>query len=107
MVTAHSAFAYFCRDFDFKAIPVLGLTTQDQPTPGYIQQVIQSIREKKVEVIFPQIGSNPKILDSIVNETGVKVGDALLADTPHSENPTYIAMIKHNVLAISNAYASP
>lgn len=104
LVTAHAAFAYFCRDFNFKSVPILGLSSQDQSTPGYIQTVIQNIREKRIHVVFPQEGANPKILDSIVSETGVLLGKPLLADTPSSLDPSYIAMITQNINVIAEAF---
>lgn len=104
LVTAHAAFAYFCRDYDFKALPVLGLSTQDQPTPGYIETVVKNIRKKQIDVIFPQKGSNPKILDSIITETGARIGIPLLTDTPHPSEPLYISMMRHNVRAIVTAF---
>ena len=45
------------------------------------------------------------MLEAMVRETGVKVGAALLSDTPGSEHPTYASVIRHNVNAIVEALA--
>lgn len=104
LVTAHSAFAYFCRDFKFKSMPILGLTDQENPSPEHLQEVISEIRNRKIKVLFPEIGANPKWLNSIKQETGVILGTPLKADAPAEGQPEYILMIQHNVNAISSAF---
>ena len=55
--------------------------------------------------MFPEDQANPKILQEIVRETSVKLGEPLVADgtSPHAH--TFEDMLKYNVEAIVKALA--
>lgn len=103
LATSHAAFAYFCREFGFKGVPIQGLTAEQEPSPTYLRDVVDTIRREHVIAIFPEVGSNPKILANMVKETGTRVGRPLLAGSPTAEDPTYEAMIRYNVMAMVDA----
>ncbi|MEM7390824.1 MAG: metal ABC transporter substrate-binding protein [Verrucomicrobiota bacterium] len=104
LCTAHAAFGYFCRDFGFRAAPVQGLTKERNPSPSYLAETIGMIRKLKIPAVFPENTANPKILSSMVQETGVTLGGTLLADAPSDEHPTYIGTFRHNVSTIVAAF---
>jgi len=103
LVTAHAAFSYFCKEFGFKSIPVLGLSRQDEASATYITEAVKAIRDNGIKAVFPEDQANPKVLREIVRETGVKIGDYLVADGTHPEAHTFSAMLRHNVDAIVKA----
>ncbi len=100
LATAHAAFNYFCREFRFHAVPVQGLSTQDQPTPAHLKKVLDTLHKEDVPVVFPEVATNAKVFEGIQNQTGIKVGGHLLAGTPPVDNPTYEEMVKHNINTI-------
>lgn len=100
LVTAHAAFGYFCKEYGFKSVPVLGIGRSDDASPQYIAQTIQVIREHKIRAVFPEDQANPKVLTEIVRSTGVKLGEALVADGTAKEAHTFETMLSHNVRAI-------
>jgi ABC-type Zn uptake system ZnuABC Zn-binding protein ZnuA len=103
LVTAHAAFGYFCKEYGFKAVPVLGIARSDDASPQYIALAIQVIREHKIRAVFPEDQANPKVLAEIVRSTGVKTGDSLVADGTSREAHTFETMMAHNVNAIVKA----
>jgi zinc/manganese transport system substrate-binding protein len=103
LVTAHAAFGYFCKEYGFKAVPVLGIARSDDASPQYIAQAIQVIREHKIRAVFPEDQANPKVLAEIVRSTGVKTGDPLVADGTSRAAHTFETMMAHNVNAIVKA----
>lgn len=103
LVTAHSAFGYFCKEFGFQSIPILGLAREDQVTPKYLIAAVKVIKEKKIRAVFPEDQANPKVLAEITRETGVKVGKPLIADGTSALATSYEVMMKHNVSAIAEA----
>ena len=105
LATAHAAFAYFCNDYGFEQLSVLGVTTEEQPNPQHLANVITELKHKQVKAIFPETASNPKVLESMVRETGIRTGGYLLAGSPDPDNPSYEAMIKHNITIIVEALA--
>jgi zinc/manganese transport system substrate-binding protein len=100
LVTGHAAFSYFCKEFGFKNIPILGLGREDEASAQYVAQAVQLIRENNIRAAFAEDQANPKILKEIVRETGVKLGKDLVADGTSPEAHTFEAMLKHNVEAI-------
>jgi zinc/manganese transport system substrate-binding protein len=100
LTTAHAAFGYLCREFGLRSITVQGLSTEEDPRPGYLKDVIKTLKDNDVRAVFPEDNANPKVVASMVRETGVKVGGALLAGTLPKDNPTYEAMVRQNITTI-------
>jgi zinc/manganese transport system substrate-binding protein len=103
LVTGHAAFGYFCKEFGFKSIPVLGIAREDTASPQYVTEAVKIVRENKVRAVFPEDQANPKVLVEITRETGAKVGKALIADGTSVNGHTFETMLKHNVDAIVSA----
>ncbi len=106
LVTAHAAFGYFCKEYGFKTIPMLGIGRSDDISAQYIAQTIQAIRDHKIKAVFPEDQANPKVLTEIVRSTGVKTGEALIADGTAKDAHTFETMLSHNVRAIVAALKS-
>ncbi|GEP44982.1 metal ABC transporter substrate-binding protein [Brevifollis gellanilyticus] len=100
LVTAHAAFGYFCKEYGFKSVPVLGIGRSDDTSTQYIAQTIKVIRDNKIRSVFPEDQANPKVLTEIVRSTGVKLSDPLVADGTAKEAHTFETMFSHNVRTI-------
>lgn len=105
LVTAHAAFGYFCKEFGFEPISVLGIGRGDDASMKHVAATIQSIRDNKIKAVFPEDQANPKVLTEIVRSTGVKLGETLIADGTAKEAHTFETMLTHNVNAIVSALA--
>jgi len=99
--TAHAAFAYFCRDFGFKAIPVQGINREQMPDASTLARLIATLKEDQVPAIFPEQSSNPKILEALTADTGIRLAPPLVADGTTADS--YIAMVDYNVETIVKA----
>ncbi len=106
LVTAHAAFGYFCKEYGFKSIPVLGLGRSDEASPQYLAQAIEAIRSHKIKAVFPEDQANPKVLAEMTRSTGAKIGGALVADGTAQHAHTFEAMLRHNVGVIVAALKS-
>jgi zinc/manganese transport system substrate-binding protein len=98
LATAHAAFGYFCKDHGFEAISVQGVNREQMPDPKKLAALVKELKENEVGAIFPEKESNPKILEALTKDTGIKLGDALIADGSTADG--YEAMVRHNVTAI-------
>lgn len=108
LATAHAAFGYFCREFGFRAVPVQGLDAESDPSPSYLAETIDAIRSNNIPVVFPEQTANPKVLESLTREAGVKLGPTLIADaTGTGRAATYEGMMRHNIEAIASALGRP
>ena len=104
LATAHAAFNYFCKDFGFTAHPIQGINREQMPDPKKMAALIETLKKENVAAIFPEKESNPKILQTLTNDTGIKLGEPLIADGVGVSS--YEEMMKHNVGAIVKALAN-
>ncbi|MFT7512976.1 MAG: zinc/manganese transport system substrate-binding protein [Candidatus Omnitrophota bacterium] len=101
--TSHLAFGYFCKEFGFKAVPVLGLNKEQDPSPAHLAETIEILRKYQVKAVFPEVQANPKALTTIAAEAGITVGKPLMADSLTQAHPTYIDMMRYNISTIVEA----
>ncbi|MFT4177133.1 MAG: metal ABC transporter substrate-binding protein [Luteolibacter sp.] len=101
LATAHAAFNYFCKDFGFTPIPVQGVNREQSPDPQQLAKLVQTLKSHKVLAIFPEQESNPKILQTLTQDTGIRLGQPLIADGTGGK--TYEEMVKQNVTNIVDA----
>lgn len=104
LATAHAAFNYFCRDFGFTAHPVQGMNREQMPDPKELAALVAELKTNHVAAIFPEKESNPKILKTLTTDTGIRLGDPLIADGTGGTG--YQQMVRHNVTAIVKALGS-
>ncbi len=103
LATAHAAFNYFCKDYDFTAHPLQGINREQMPDPQRLAELIADLKKNQVGAIFPEKESNPKTLQTLTHDTGILLGDPLIADGVGTTD--YETMMRHNVNAIVKALA--
>lgn len=104
LLTSHDALGYFARDHDFTILAVQGLSTVDEPGSREIAELIRTIRESGVNVVFAENAQNPRVLQEITRETGARLGGVLYVDAlGEDEAATYEDMMRHNVSVIVGA----
>ena len=111
LVTAHDAFNYFGKAYDFNVVGLQGLSTATEAGVQDVQNLSKFIIDNKIKAIFVE-SSVPKrtieALQAAVNSKGhdVEIGGTLYSDAlgnPGTEEGTYIGMFKYNVNTIVNA----
>ena len=103
LATAHAAFNYFCKDFGLTPHPVQGLNREQMPDPKQLAALVADLKTNHVAAIFPEKESNPKILTTLTNDTGIRLGEPLIADGTGGVG--YVEMVRHNVTAIVKGLA--
>ena len=98
LATTHAAFGYFCQEHGFESFAVQGVNREQMPDAATLAKLIAGLRDRKVPVIFPESTSNPKTLDAITADTGIRLGDVLHADATGAAD--YETMMRENVTAI-------
>ncbi|MFT3991887.1 MAG: metal ABC transporter substrate-binding protein [Luteolibacter sp.] len=103
LATAHAAFNYFCKDFGFTPIPIQGINREQSPDPLELAKLVRELKSQNVLALFPEQESNPKILQTLTQDTGIRLGKPLIADGTGGK--TYEQMIRENVGNIVDALA--
>lgn len=111
LVTAHDAFNYFGKSFDFEVVGLQGLSTATEAGVQDVQKLATFIIEKQIKAIFVE-SSVPKrtieALQAAVKSKGqeVLIGGTLYSDAlgnPGTPEGTYIGMFEYNTNTIVNA----
>lgn len=106
LVTNHDTFGYFARRYGFEvvgtALGSLSTETAD-PSAADLAKLSESIKATKVRAIFAENVNNPKVMQRLASEAGVKLAPPLYTDAlgpVDGEGGTYVKMIRHNVTTI-------
>jgi len=111
LITAHDAFNYFGRAYDFEVRGLQGISTATEAGAGDVQTLAQYIADNTVSAIFVETSvplRNIEALQAAVKSRGyaAKIGGSLFSDAmgdPSTPEGTYIGMVRHNVNTIVNA----
>lgn len=108
LITAHDAFGYFGKAYNFEVIGLQGVSTDSEASTADLQNLSKLIVERQIPAIFVESSVSPKYIEAVkeaVNSKGfnVRVGGVLYSDalgnygTPEG---TYVGMFEYNVNTI-------
>ncbi|ODT05576.1 MAG: metal ABC transporter substrate-binding protein [Mesorhizobium sp. SCN 65-20] len=106
IITSHDAFDYFENAYGITFLAPEGLSTEAEASAADVAALIRQVRDDKASAIFVENITNPRLIEQISAETGVKVGGTLYSDALSKADgpaPTYIEMMKNNIAAIKGA----
>lgn len=99
LITSHDAFQYYGRRYGIRLESMLGVSTDSDVQTSDIRRLNEVIRESNVPAIFIESTINPKQLEQIARDNGIKIGGKLYSDSlgdGDSPASTYIDMLRHN-----------
>ncbi|MEL6810109.1 MAG: zinc ABC transporter substrate-binding protein [Bacteroidota bacterium] len=110
LVTAHDAFNYFGKAYQFEVVGLQGLSTATEAGVQDVQRLSQFIIENNVKAIFVESSVPRRTIEALqqaVKSKGhdVKIGGSLYSDalgSPGTPEGTYIGMFTYNVNTIVN-----
>ena len=109
VITSHDAFGYFASAYGVTFLAPVGVSTDAEPSAKGVAALIRQIKQQKIKALFVENITNPKLVEQIGKETGVKLGGALYSDAlskPDGPAGTYIEMFRNNVPLLTQAMAA-
>jgi len=106
LITSHDAFAYYGKKYGIRLEAIMGISTEADVQTSDIMRVSKMIKENAIPAVFVESTINPKLMNQISKDTGVKIGGKLFADSlgdATSGASTYIDMLKQNTDVIVKA----
>jgi zinc/manganese transport system substrate-binding protein len=106
VISTHNAFGYFAAAYGVEFVAPEGVSTETEPSARDVGAIISQIKSAKIPAVFLENISDPRLVSQIAAETGAKVGGTLFSDALTDEKgvcPTYIAMVRHNIKALTSA----
>lgn len=99
IATTHDAFRYFGNRYGMRVLSVLGTTTDAEVRVNDLQALISTIEAEKLPAIFIESTINPKLLQQVAADAGIRIGGSMYADSmgpKGSGADTYLNMLRHN-----------
>jgi zinc/manganese transport system substrate-binding protein len=99
VIASHGAFAYFGQAYGVDFFSLQGWTTEREPSAADLARLIREIKHDKVRALFVENMSDPRLLQRVSEETGVRIGGELYSDAlspPGTATDTYLKMFAHN-----------
>ena len=108
LVTAHDAFNYFGKEFQFNVVGLQGLSTATEAGVKDVQRLASFIEEKNVNAIFVESSVPKRTVEALQEAVRAKGKEVAIGGTLYSDalgsigtmEATYIGMYKHNVKII-------
>jgi zinc/manganese transport system substrate-binding protein len=106
LVTSHDTFGYFSDRYGFTVVgtALASFSTEAaDPSAAEFAKLCEAIRGAKVPAIFAENVQNPKLMQRLAQEAGVKLAPPLYTDAlgkEGSDGDTYLKMMRHNVSTI-------
>lgn len=111
LVTAHDAFSYFGKAYDFNVVGLQGLSTATEAGVQDVQKLAGFIIENEVKAIFVESSVPKRTIEALQaavksKDHEVTIGGTLYSDAlgnPGTVEGTYIGMFEYNVNTIVNS----
>ena len=109
LVTNHDSFGYFASRYGLTVVgtAIPGVSTEaSEPSAAELAALVRRIKAAGVPTIFAENVANPKVLERVAQEAGVKVGPRLYTDAldrPGEPVDTYVKMMRYNTTTIVEA----
>lgn len=100
VITGHDAFGYFVDAYGIEFIAPRGWSTDSEPSAEAVARIVRQLRERRASALLVETRSDPRLLERIAAEAGVRIGGRLHADAlspPGTEADTYLKLFRHNV----------
>lgn len=111
LITAHDAFNYFGRAYEFRVLGLQGISTQSEASTADVQELTSFIVENRIPAVFVESSvpvRNVEALQEAVAARGfdVAIGGQLFSDAmgnPDTPEGSYLGMVRHNIDTIVSA----
>jgi len=108
VIVSHDAFAYYGQAYGVRFLAARGVSSDSEPTARGIVRLVQQIRQEQVRALFVENVTDPRLIEQIARETGLRPAGRLYSDAlsaPGGSAPTYVDMLRHNTQALTRAIA--
>ncbi len=111
LVTAHDAFNYFGRRYNFEVVGIQGISTESEAGVRDIEAIVDLLVQRRIPAVFVESTVSERNINALITGARargheVAIGGNLYSDAmgePGAYEGTYIGMIDHNVTTIARA----
>jgi manganese/zinc/iron transport system substrate-binding protein len=111
LISAHDAFNYFGKRYNFEVLGIQGISTESEAGVKDIENLISRLVQSKIKAVFVESTVSDRSIKALVEGARAKghdvsAGGSLFSDAmgvPGTYEGSYIGMIDHNVTTITRA----
>jgi zinc/manganese transport system substrate-binding protein len=106
VITSHDAFGYYAKAYGVTFLAAQGMSTDSEASAKGVGQLVRQIKKDNIKALFVESISDPRLIEQIGRETGVKPAGELFSDSLSDANgaaATYVAMMRANTAALTQA----
>ncbi|MEO2026804.1 MAG: zinc ABC transporter substrate-binding protein [Fuerstiella sp.] len=111
LVTAHDAFEYFARAFNFRVEAVQGISTESKPGLRRVDELVKLLVDNRIAAVFTEQSVSDRNIAALVagceaQKHNLKIGGRLFSDTAGAEGTeeeTLAGALLHNIRQIATA----
>ena len=110
VITSHDAFGYYAKAYGVKFLAPQGVNTDSEASAKGVAQLVRQIRKENIKALFVENISDPRLIEQIGRETGVKPAGELFSDSlSDASGPaaSYVDMMRFNTRALVQAARGP
>ena len=99
VVTSHDAFGHYAAAYGVRFLSPQGISTEAEASAKGVAQLVRQIKAERVRALFVENIADPRLLEQLGRETGVRMGGALYSDAlspPDGPAASYEALMRHN-----------
>ena len=106
LVTGHEALGYFVDRYGLEQIGAVipSLSTLGEPSARDVAELIETMEEAGVSVVFTDIGTPQSVAEAVADATGAEVVQLRLAQLP--DDGSYVSFMRELARSITGALAS-
>jgi len=106
VITHHDAFGYYANAYGVQFLSPQGMSTDSEASAKTLAKLIRQIKREKVRALFLENVSDPRLVEQIARETGVKPAGELFSDSLSplgGPAANYLEMMRHNTRTLTEA----
>ncbi len=105
LVTAHDAFNYFGKAYDFEVVGLQGISTESEAGTADVQNMVNFVVNRKIKAIFVESSVPQRTIEAVREASkskgwNVEIGGQLFSDAMGDTGTfegTYMGMVRHNI----------
>lgn len=106
VISSHDAFGYYASAYGVRFLAPQGVSTDSEASAQGVARLVRQIRQEKARALFVESIADPRLIEQIARETGLKASTAgLYSDSlaPTGEASSYLGMMRYNTRVLMAA----
>lgn len=106
LITSHEAFGWYAAAYGVRFLAPQGLSTEAEASARGVAQLVRQIRSAGIKALFVESIADPRLIEQIGRETGLKPAGRLYSDSlspPDGPAASYEALMRHNTRLMTEA----